>query len=59
MAVPDVQTVATTLITDVGTQLINASVGVLPIVATVAIPLAVLGAVAGKLGLRKKSRVVV
>lgn len=58
-AIPDVVTTSTALITNVGSQLVNASVGVLPIVATVAIPLAVLGAVAAKLGLKRKSHPVV
>ncbi len=54
MPIPDVTTVSTTLVTDVGTQLINASVAVLPVVALVAVPLAVIGAVGAKLGLRKR-----
>lgn len=54
MAAPDITATLTTLVDSVGNQVIDATVDVLPVVAPFAIALAVLGAVASRLGLRKK-----
>lgn len=54
MAAPDITATLTGLVDTVGNQVIDATVDVLPVVAPFAIALAVLGAVAGRLGLRKK-----
>jgi hypothetical protein len=56
---PDATAVGTTLMSNIGSTVVNATTGLLPIAALWAIPLAVLGAIGAKFGItgRKKIRV--